>query len=75
LEYCKRLKENLYQDGTKVFSVGCDKQGKMLDLNTNQTVQVAAHDAPIKCCKYVEIPNMGSMLVTGSWDKTLKVFF
>jgi mRNA export factor len=44
----------------------------MLDLNTNQTVQVAGHDAPIKCCSYVNIPNMSNMLVTGSWDKTIK---
>ncbi|KAJ3302218.1 hypothetical protein HDV03_005236 [Kappamyces sp. JEL0829] len=59
-------------DGSKVFSVGCDKAGRMLDLNTNQTVQVAAHDAPIKACKMINLPNMSNMLVTGSWDKTLK---
>ncbi|KAJ2991671.1 hypothetical protein HDV02_003645, partial [Globomyces sp. JEL0801] len=60
-------------DGSKVFSVGCDKQGKMLDLQTNQTTQVAGHDAPIKSCRYIDgLPNLNNMLVTGSWDKTLK---
>ncbi|KAJ2991670.1 hypothetical protein HDV02_003644 [Globomyces sp. JEL0801] len=60
-------------DGSKVFSVGCDKQGKMLDLQTNQTTQVAGHDAPIKSCRFIDgLPNLNNMLVTGSWDKTLK---
>jgi mRNA export factor len=45
----------------------------MLDLNTNQTVQVGAHDAPIKSCRYIDgLPNMNNMLVTGSWDKTVR---
>jgi mRNA export factor len=46
----------------------------MLDLQTNQSVQVGAHDAPIKCCRFIDgLPNMNNMLVTGSWDKTAKV--
>jgi mRNA export factor len=45
----------------------------MLDLNTNQTIQVGAHDAPIKSCRYIDgLPNMNNMLVTGSWDKTVR---
>ncbi|XP_060525408.1 protein Rae1 [Cylas formicarius] len=58
-------------DGTKVFMAGCDKQAKMWDLNSNQVVQVAAHDAPIKTCHWIKAPNY-SCLMTGSWDKTLK---
>lgn len=48
----------------------------MLDLssNPNNAVQVAAHDAPIRSC--CMIPNPGNsaqpLLVTGSWDKTVK---
>jgi WD40 repeat protein len=57
-----------------VFSVGCDKAARMLDLQTNQTVQVGAHDAPIQCCRYIDgLPSLNNILVTGSWDKTAKV--
>ncbi|KAK9166512.1 hypothetical protein Scep_001703 [Stephania cephalantha] len=55
-------------DGTTVFSGGCDKQVKMWPLG-GQPVTVAAHDAPIK--ELAWIPEM-SLLVTGSWDKTLR---
>ncbi|XP_017772005.1 PREDICTED: mRNA export factor [Nicrophorus vespilloides] len=58
-------------DGTKVFMAGCDKQAKAWDLGSNQVVQVAAHDAPIKTCHWIKAPNY-SCLMTGSWDKTLK---
>ncbi|KAF5274414.1 hypothetical protein FQA39_LY07294 [Lamprigera yunnana] len=58
-------------DGTKVYMAGCDKQAKVWDLASNQVMQVAAHDAPIKTCHWVKSPNY-SCLITGSWDKTLK---
>ncbi|KAL2915301.1 RNA export factor gle2 [Polyrhizophydium stewartii] len=61
------------KDGTKVVSVGADKAGRMLDLSTGQQTQVAAHDAPIKACKWIDAGgSMSNMLVTGSWDKTVK---
>lgn len=44
----------------------------MHDITTGQSQQVAQHDAPIKVVKWVETPQ-GSILATGSWDKTLKV--
>lgn len=50
---------------------GCDKQAKMWDLASNQVVQVAQHDAPIKTCHWIKATNY-SCLMTGSWDKTLK---
>lgn len=57
-------------DGTVVFSAGCDKQAKMWPLlSGGQPVTVAMHDAPIKDIAW--IPEM-NLLVTGSWDKTLK---
>ncbi|GAA0139668.1 hypothetical protein Leryth_016652 [Lithospermum erythrorhizon] len=57
-------------DGTTVFSGGCDKQAKMWPLlSGGQPVQVAVHDAPVKDMAWV--PEM-NLLVTGSWDKTLK---
>lgn len=61
------------QDGTKVFSGGADKAGRLLDIQTGQTMQVAAHDAPIKCCRFVDgTGGLAHCVVTGGWDKMLK---
>ena len=60
------------KDGTKVLSGGADNAGRMHDIATGQSQQVAQHEAPIKVVKWVETPQ-GSVLATGSWDKTLKV--
>ncbi|XP_062094845.1 protein RAE1-like isoform X2 [Humulus lupulus] len=58
-------------DGTIVFSGGCDNQVKMWPLTTPdaQPTTVATHHAPIKDLAW--IPEM-ELLVTGSWDRTLK---
>ncbi|KAH9496823.1 Poly(A)+ RNA export protein rae1 [Bulinus truncatus] len=58
-------------DGTKVFTASCDKTVKMWDLNSNQAMQVAQHDAPVKTVHWIKAPNY-SCVMTGSWDKTLK---
>lgn len=47
----------------------------MLDLSSGSTTatQVAAHDGPIRCVRFVEVPgSAGPVLATGSWDKTVK---
>lgn len=49
----------------------CDKQVKVWDLGSNQTMQVAAHEAPVKTCHWIKAPSY-TCLMTGSWDKTLK---
>jgi mRNA export factor len=60
-------------DGTTVFSGGCDKQAKMWPLlSGGQPTTVAMHDAPIK--EIAWIPEM-NLLATGSWDKTLKYVY
>jgi len=57
-------------DGTTVFSGGCDKQAKMWPLlSGGQPVTVAMHEGPIAAMAW--IPGM-NLLATGSWDKTLK---
>ncbi|PWA56391.1 G-protein beta WD-40 repeat-containing protein [Artemisia annua] len=57
-------------DGTTVFSGGCDKQVKMWPLlSGGPPVTVAMHDAPVK--EVAWIPEM-NLLVSGSWDKTLR---
>ena len=61
------------QDGQKVFGAGADKAARMLDLGAGATTatQVAAHDQPIRCVESIFV-NGAHMLVTGSWDKTVK---
>ncbi|CAE6529006.1 unnamed protein product [Rhizoctonia solani] len=58
------------EEGNKVFSGGADKAGRMFDVQTGQATQIAVHDAPIKCVKWIDA--QGGILATGSWDKTLK---
>ncbi|PSK34972.1 hypothetical protein B9Z65_1555 [Elsinoe australis] len=61
------------KDGTKVFGAGADKAARMLDLGANSTTaqQVAAHNEPIRCVESIMVQG-NPMLVTGSWDKTVK---
>lgn len=42
----------------------------MWSLATNQKQVVAKHDAPVKYALHVK--DMSNMLVTGSWDKTIR---
>ncbi|KAL7320544.1 RNA export factor gle2 [Mucor circinelloides] len=57
------------QDGTKVASGGADRAGRMLDISTGQSIQVAQHEDAIKCIQFL---NQGNIIATGSWDKTIK---
>jgi mRNA export factor len=57
------------QDGTQVFTGGCDKTVRLWNLATNQSQQVAQHDAPIRHCFYAAPMNL---LLTGGWDKTMR---
>ncbi|KAI7882653.1 WD40 repeat-like protein [Lichtheimia hyalospora FSU 10163] len=58
------------KDGTKVVSGGGDKAGRMMDINTGQTTQVAQHNESIRCVKFLDQGQ--NILATGSWDKTIK---
>ncbi|KAJ2490308.1 RNA export factor gle2 [Coemansia sp. RSA 2050] len=60
------------KDGTKVASGGADKAGRMFDISTGQTTQIAQHDAPIRCIKFVEAENSSPIVATAGWDKMLK---
>ena len=48
---------------------GCDKSAYVWNLQTNQTQKMAAHDAPINNIFFIKELNM---VVTSSWDKTLR---
>ena len=60
-------------DGSKLFSASADKQAKMLDLASGQQMQVAQHDGPISCARFVTSPH-AQLLITGSWDKTVQIW-
>ncbi|KAJ9642333.1 RNA export factor gle2 [Coniosporium tulheliwenetii] len=62
-----------FQDGTKVVGGGADKAARVLDLGSNgaPAMQVAAHDQPIRCVKMYN-DGRNDILITGSWDKTIK---
>ncbi|KAJ6016719.1 hypothetical protein N7451_000098 [Penicillium sp. IBT 35674x] len=60
-------------DGSKVVGAGADNMAKLLDLGSGTTTPVAKHDGPIRACHMFPNPQGGSpLLVTGSWDKTVK---
>lgn len=59
------------RDGTKVFSGGADKTIRMMDVTTGATSPLPAHDAPIRCLRWMSTSN-AQALVSASWDKTLK---
>ncbi|CAJ0756792.1 24202_t:CDS:10 [Entrophospora sp. SA101] len=59
-------------DGTKVFSGGADCAGRMFDITTQTATQIAQHVQPIRCIECVDANNI---VVTGGWDKTLKVYW
>ncbi|KAJ2615396.1 RNA export factor gle2, partial [Coemansia sp. RSA 1365] len=59
-------------DGGKVVSGGADKAGRMIDMATGQSSQIAQHDGPIRCIKFVEAENSSPILATAGWDKMLK---
>ncbi|KAI8344821.1 WD40-repeat-containing domain protein [Chlamydoabsidia padenii] len=58
------------KDGTKLVSGGADKAGRLFDVNTGQSSQIAEHAEPIKCVKFIDQGQ--NIVATGSWDKTLK---
>ncbi|KAH3902581.1 RNA export factor GLE2 SCDLUD_000161 [Saccharomycodes ludwigii] len=60
-------------DGTKVASAGCDNLVLLYDVMTQQQQQVGQHDMPVKSIRFVQCgPTSQSLLVSGSWDKTLR---
>lgn len=72
---CSNVNEPFNQDGRKVVGAGADKTARILDLGANGAPAqlVAGHEAPIRSVRFFDAPNTNSqMVVTGSWDKTVK---
>lgn len=68
---CPVLDVSWNDEGNKVYVAATDKQAKCWDLASDQLIQVAQHDAPVRTCHWVKASNY-TCLMTGSWDKTLK---
>jgi mRNA export factor len=45
---------------------------KLYDVQSSAQTQIGLHDSPIRTVRFVDVPNANSMLVTGSWDKTIR---
>ena len=67
------------QDGTHVVGAGADKGAWLIDLTRTTTgghstsTQVSVHDSPISSIRFFTPRGQQSeMIVTGSWDKTIK---
>ncbi|KAJ9098754.1 hypothetical protein QFC21_004402 [Naganishia friedmannii] len=60
------------KDGTKLLTCSADKSAKILDLQTGSpATQIAAHDGPISCVKWLEVGGQ-QVAVTAGWDKMVK---
>jgi mRNA export factor len=55
----------------KIVSCGADKTVKVCDLPSSKTATIGTHDAPVRCVRYFE-SNGTPMVVSGSWDRTIK---
>jgi len=57
------------KDGQRIVSGGCDNKVKMKTLATQQEQQIGQHDAAVKEVFFLDEMNM---VISGSWDKTLR---
>jgi len=60
-----------FKDQVRVLSGGLDNTIKTFDINSQQERVVGRHENAIKC---VEFSNDMNLIVTGSWDGTVKVW-
>eukprot|EP00128_Syssomonas_multiformis_P008829 Colp12_sorted_trinity150504_noHs@33864 len=63
--------EGCFSDGSHCFSGGLDGQVYWNDFNINQPRIIGSHDKAIRCVKYS--PEVG-LLMSGSWDSTVKLW-
>lgn len=60
-----------FHDAVHAYSGGLDQNLKMFDFNANSEVIVGQHEAPIRCVEYAPDVNV---VITGSWDMTVKLW-
>lgn len=62
---------SISSDDLTIFSGGCDNKLNSYNIKTKKKQLIGSHDATIRCVEYCGEQNM---IITGSWDKTLKVW-
>ncbi|CAG8475389.1 8397_t:CDS:2 [Paraglomus brasilianum] len=60
-----------FSDGAHAFSGGLDKSLTKFDFNTTNESIIGTHDDGVKCVEYCKD---NSVIVTGSWDKTVRLW-
>jgi len=60
-----------FMDIVHVAGGSLDNSLRLFDVNTHAETLVGSHEQPIKCVEYAESVNG---ILTGSWDKTLKLW-
>jgi len=58
-------------DDQTIFSAGCDYCLQSCDVKTGNNSIVGYHNSPIRCVEYNDENNI---VITGSWDKTIKLW-
>lgn len=58
-----------HADGQHIFSGSCDQTALMYNVATQQKRVVAKHDAPVRTVHFIKETGL---LLTGSWDRTLR---
>jgi len=69
--HSKPVLDCAFQDPIHVWSGGLDNTLKSYDINSSSEAVHGSHEAAIKCVEYSSDANM---LVTGSWDCTVKTW-
>ncbi|KAK4668545.1 uncharacterized protein QC764_708300 [Podospora pseudoanserina] len=64
------------QEGKMIAGASTDGKVHIMDLNApGQTMTLSGHQAPVRTVRWVDLPCAGNstgLLVSGSWDKTLR---
>ncbi|EAT40825.1 AAEL007469-PA [Aedes aegypti] len=60
-----------FHDSVRTVSAGLDNLVKLYDLNTHAESILGSHDAGVKC---VEYSSKANGILTGSWDKTVRLW-
>ncbi|KAI9145350.1 WD repeat protein Bub3-like protein, partial [Paraphysoderma sedebokerense] len=59
------------QDSSIGYTGGIDKRVKRFDFNAETETIIGTHDAPVRCVAY---DKQNNLLITGSWDKTIRLW-
>ena len=57
--------------GPQIVTVGVNNQVMLYDCQSQQSQQLGSHDQPVRTVRFM--PDQPNTLVTGSWDKTIRV--